>query len=71
MKGKDKNEGNWNCEIVEELFKGKDDAIHDLKLPGTKSHALQFSICIHSKYTAIRKINTFIEEHKPEETKCK
>ena len=32
IKGKDKNKGNWDTEIVEELFKGKDNAIRDLKL---------------------------------------
>ena len=47
IKGEEKSKGKWNTEIVEELFKGKDDAIRGVKL--------QFSIFIHSSFTAIWK----------------
>ena len=32
IKGQEKNKGKWSIEIVEELYKGKDDVIRGVKL---------------------------------------
>ena len=41
IKVEEKSKGNWNTEIVEELFKGKDDAIRGVKLQMPNSHIKQ------------------------------